>query len=103
MGPRNNDFVREVLRRATALKVDPMPRPSNWTRVQNIEWLERNPITCEEDVTFLTSEVLRVREKLLRKNQEILEQQQNAILVEVVLVEEATGAVVYPTCGSYCV
>jgi hypothetical protein len=78
--PRNNDFVREVLRRATALKVDPMPRPSNWTRVQNIEWLERNPITCEEDVTFLTSEVLRVREKLLRKNQEILEQQQNAII-----------------------
>jgi hypothetical protein len=78
--PRNNDFIREVLRRASALKVDPMPRPSNWTRVQNIEWLERYPIACEEDVTFLNSEVLRVREKSLRKNQEILEQQQNAVI-----------------------
>ena len=78
---RNNDFVRKVLRRATVHKVDPMPRPLNWTRVQHIEWLERNPMTCEEDVTFLTSEVLRIlREKLLRKNQEMLKQQQNAVI-----------------------
>lgn len=85
-----------------------MSRPSNWTSVQNIEWLERNPITCEEDVSFLTSEVVRVRDKLLRKERELLEQQQhqqNLVFgggIEV-LVEDETGAAVCRTCGSYCI
>ena len=42
--PRNNDFVNEVLRRAKDMNMNPLPRPSNWNRLQTMEWLERNPL-----------------------------------------------------------
>jgi hypothetical protein len=42
--PRNIDYVKEISRRASLYDVNPPPRPSNWTRVQINEWLERNPI-----------------------------------------------------------
>ena len=74
--PKNNDLVREIIRRAKAFKLDPLPRPTNWNRVQTIEWLERYPITCIDDIRFLTGEVLRVRDTLLRKQQEELQERE---------------------------
>jgi hypothetical protein len=46
-----------------------LQRPTNWTRVQTIEWLEQYPITCGDDIW-----VLRVQETLLRKQQEELQE-----------------------------
>ena len=74
--PRNNDFVNEVLRRAKDMNMNPLPRPSNWNRLQTMEWLERNPFTTDADVEFLTNEVLRLRDVLLRRAREQEEQQQ---------------------------
>jgi hypothetical protein len=74
--PRNNDFINEVLRRAKDMNMNPLPRPSNWNRLQTMEWLERNPFTTDADVEFLTNEVLRLRNVLLRKAREQDEQQQ---------------------------
>jgi hypothetical protein len=74
--PKNNDFVSEIVRRAKELKLDPLPRPTNWNRVRTIEWLERYPITCGDDIRFLTGEVLRVRDTLLRKQQEELQERE---------------------------
>ena len=77
--PRNNDFVHEVLRRANDMNINPLPRPTNWNRQQSMEWLERNPFTTDADVEFLTSEVRRLREVLLRRAREQDEQQQGSI------------------------
>jgi hypothetical protein len=49
----------------------PEPRPSNWTRVQTLEWLEHNPIRNVADVEFLTNEVLRLRDLLVRAQQQL--------------------------------
>ena len=45
--------------------------PSNWTRVQILEWLEHNPIRNVADVEFLTNEVLRLRDLLVRAQQQL--------------------------------
>jgi hypothetical protein len=42
--PRNNEFVHEIKWRANVFNIHPVPRPSNWTKVQTMDWLERNPV-----------------------------------------------------------
>jgi hypothetical protein len=64
--PKNNDFVKEITRRSKAYNILPMPRPSNWTRQQITDWLERNPIREAADIAFLTKEVRRVQDVLTR-------------------------------------
>ena len=63
--PRNIDFVREIARRASLYDVNPQPRPSNWTRIQINEWLERNPIREDNDIVFLRNEVARLQDVLV--------------------------------------
>ena len=39
--PKNNEYVKEITRQSTKLyDIQPIPRPSNWTRQQIMEWLE---------------------------------------------------------------
>ncbi|KAI2497898.1 hypothetical protein MHU86_16596 [Fragilaria crotonensis] len=68
--PKNSDLVKEVKRRATASNMRSVPRPSNWTRNQIIEWLEEHPVSDSMDVQFLTFEVLRLQEISRRMQQE---------------------------------
>jgi hypothetical protein len=69
--PKNTDFVHEISRRAILFNIVPVPRPpSNWTRVQILEWLERNPIHNVADIAFLTNEVFRLRDLLIRAQQQ---------------------------------
>jgi hypothetical protein len=63
--PKNNDYVKEIERRAKDYNIQPIPRSRNWTRQQIMEWLDRNPISEPADIAFLTKEVQRVREVLL--------------------------------------
>ena len=68
--PKNTDFVNEVRRRASLFNVTPIPRPSNWRRGQMLEWLEQNPVHDNSDIQFLTNEVLRLQEVLMRAQQQ---------------------------------
>ena len=70
MRPRNTDYVNEIVRRANLFEIVPVPRPSNWTRLQTSEWLHRNPVRDEKDIEFLTMEVLRLRNVLERRTEE---------------------------------
>ena len=64
--PKNIDYVKEIARRSSQYNIQPIPRPSNWTRVQILEWLERNPVCEVADVSFLKNEVRRVQDVLVR-------------------------------------
>jgi hypothetical protein len=64
--PKNNEYVKEITRRSKHYDIQPIPRPSNWTRQQIMEWLERNPIHEVADIAFLTKEVSRVRDVLIK-------------------------------------
>ena len=69
--PRSNEYVNEqIVRCANLFSITPVPRPNNWTRVQTMEWLEQNPIRNVSDVDFLTNEVLRLQDLLVRRAQE---------------------------------
>ena len=68
--PKNTDFVKEIGRRASLFNIAPVPRPSNWTRGQILDWLERNPVRDNADIEFLTNEVLRLQDVLARRAQE---------------------------------
>ena len=50
--------------------IAPVPRPSNWTRCQILDWLECNPVCDNADIEFLTNEVLRLQDVLARRAQE---------------------------------
>jgi hypothetical protein len=39
-----------------------LPRPTNWARMQMMDWLDSNPVSEACDVDFLTSENLRLQE-----------------------------------------
>jgi hypothetical protein len=58
--PKNNEYVKEITRRSKLYDIQPIPRPSNWTRQQIMEWLKCNPIHKVEDIPFLSKEVRRV-------------------------------------------
>jgi hypothetical protein len=64
--PKNTEYILEIGRRVHLFNIVPEPRPSNWTRVQILEWLEHNPIRNVADIEFLTNEVLRLRDLLIR-------------------------------------
>jgi hypothetical protein len=68
--PKNSEYILEVTRRADLFNVVPIPRPSNWTRIQILEWLNHNPIRDVVDIKFLTNEVLRLRDLLIRAQQQ---------------------------------
>lgn len=67
--PKNMDYCKEIARRATLFNITPIPRPSNWTRQQTIEWLEQNPVCDNVEIEFLTNEVARLRDVLVRAQQ----------------------------------
>ncbi len=66
MHPKNSEYILEVTRRANLFNVVSVPRRSNWTRIQILEWLNHNPIRDAVDIEFLTNEVLRLRDLLVR-------------------------------------
>ena len=68
--PKNTDFVNKIGRRGSLFDISPVPRPSNWTRGQTLDWLERNPVCDNADIEFLTSKVLRLQNVLTRRVQE---------------------------------
>ena len=68
--PRNMDYVREIARRASLFDVHPVPRASNWTRIQINEWLERNPVREVADIEFLRNEVARLHGILVRAQEQ---------------------------------
>jgi hypothetical protein len=68
--PKNIDYVNEIARRASFFNIVPAPRPSNWTRVHILEWLERNPVCNNADIEFLTYEVSRLEGVLIRAQQQ---------------------------------
>ena len=68
--PKNTDFVGDVTRRARLFNTAQIPRPSNWTRGQTLEWLEQNPVRELPDIEFLTNEVTRLQEVLRRAAQQ---------------------------------
>ena len=68
--PKNTEYILEITRRARLFNIVPEPRPSNWTRVQILEWLEHNPIRNVADIEFLRKEVLRLQDLLLRAQQQ---------------------------------
>jgi hypothetical protein len=74
--PKNMDNVNEIMRRAELYNTVPLPRARNWNRVQTMEWLQQNPIRDHADIEFLTNEVLRVEDVLIRKARE--QQEMNA-------------------------
>jgi hypothetical protein len=73
--PKNTDYVREITRRARLFNIAQIPRPSNWTRGQTLEWLQQNPVRELADIDFLTNEVTRVQEVLRRAAQQQVPQQ----------------------------
>jgi hypothetical protein len=68
--PKNSEYILEVTRRADLFNVVPVPRPSNWTRIQILEWLNHNPIRDVVDIEFLTNEVLRLQDLLVVAQQQ---------------------------------
>ncbi len=86
MRPKNIDYVNEIVRRATLFNIRPIPRPSNWNKVQKMEWLQRNPIRDGGDIEFLSDieflrkEVLRLEDVLTQKARE-QQEMQSALVV----------------------
>jgi hypothetical protein len=70
MRPQSKDYAKEILRRATLFAIRPLPRPMNWPRSRQIEWLEDNAIKDEADTSFLMGEVSRFKEVAVRTTQE---------------------------------
>ena len=68
--PKNSDYVNEITRRARLFNIVPIPRPSNWTRGQTLEWLEQNPVCEVNDIEFLSNEVARLQDVLSRAQQQ---------------------------------
>jgi hypothetical protein len=68
MHPWTTDYVNEIVRRANLYHIALLPRPSNWTREQTMEWPERNPVRDLADIDFLRNKVARLRNVLDRKS-----------------------------------
>ena len=53
------DLRAEVSRRAVAnLNVDVVPRPEAWTVTRAIEWLNANPVTGDEEISFIKTTLI---------------------------------------------
>jgi hypothetical protein len=70
MRPQSKDYVTEIVRRATLFAISPLPRPVNWPRTRQMEWLESHPIKDQADITFLTAETLRLKQMIRRRARE---------------------------------
>jgi hypothetical protein len=55
-----------------------LPRPTNWARMQMMEWLDSNPVSEACDVDFLTSENLRLHKVNDRMRSEHQQQESSA-------------------------
>jgi hypothetical protein len=79
--PKNTDLVTEIRRRAhegVSRNMTSIPRPTNWTRMQMMDWLESNPVSDAPSVDFLTSEVLRLHEVHQRMESERRQQHESS-------------------------
>jgi hypothetical protein len=81
MRPKNADFGKEIGRRSEVLSIIPTPRPLNWSKSQKLQWLQANPIRHATDISFLRSEVLRLKEVLVTMAAEQEQQQQQQQLL----------------------
>jgi hypothetical protein len=63
--------LREVVSQATLFNISPILRPSTscWTRQQTIEWLQQNPVNDNVEIDFLSNEIARLRNVLVRAQQ----------------------------------
>jgi hypothetical protein len=55
-----------------------LPRPTNWARMQMMEWLDSNPVSEACNVDFLTSENLRLHEVYDKMRSERQQQESSA-------------------------
>ena len=76
MRPLNADLGKEILRRSEVLPIIPTPRQLKWSKSLKFQWLQANPIRHATDISWLRSEVLRVKEVLERTAAEQQQQQQ---------------------------
>ena len=60
MHPKSVDYEKGTVRRAELFRMSPVPRPRNWNKGQQIEWLERYSIVVVADIEFLKTEVMRL-------------------------------------------
>ena len=64
-------FTRKWSDEQCSSMIFPVPRPSNWAAQQLcMEWLQQNPVRNEADIEFLTKEVSRVHNILVRAQQQ---------------------------------
>ena len=56
---QRGEYVQEVLRRATILKLSKIPLCRNWPVASSTKFLERNPIQDPADILFLKTEIRR--------------------------------------------
>lgn len=65
--PKNTDFAKEIGQQADLFNIIPLPRSSNWTQGQRLEWLERNPACDNAEIELLTNQVLRLQDVVLAR------------------------------------
>ncbi len=91
--PRNTDLVKEIRRRANLSRnMTSLPRPTNWARMQMMEWLDSNPVSEACDVNFLTSENLRLHEVYHRMQSERQQQESSVNATDATNVLRGGGA-----------
>ena len=70
--PAKLEYACEVMRCAEFLIEDRTrpPKAANWPTQRSTEWLEENPIRDEADVSFLKSEISRIKDENRRRQEE---------------------------------
>jgi hypothetical protein len=96
--PSRIEFGEEILRRsrlmsnvATDRVVHHQHKPANWSLPKCIEWLQQNPVSDQEDITFLKYEAQRVKEIILNARKK------DRTMKHVKLV--GSGEVIFHTCA----
>lgn len=59
--PKREEFAGEVIRRAGCIQQQQVPKAANWNMNKCTEWLLTNPVTAEQDISFLKKEVQKLR------------------------------------------
>ena len=70
MRPQSKDYVTKIVRRATLFAISPLPCPVNWPMTRQIEWLHSHPIKDQANIPSLTAKITRLKQMLLRREQE---------------------------------
>jgi hypothetical protein len=73
MQPQNLEYLREINRRAELYDIVPRPRPPNWKRLRIMKWLQDNPVCEVDSKAFLFAEVKKLRDILLRLQEQATE------------------------------